>query len=202
MQGKLIDLTGKRFEKWIVLRRVADNKWGQTMWLCRCDCGRERVVQGFNLRSGNSRSCKNCASRESAYVHGYSKTKLHNCWLNVRARCKPKNKYYGGRGIKVCSEWNNSFESFRDWALANGYKKGLEIDRIDNDGNYEPENCQFVTRKEQTRNSRNNRLIKIGKETKPLCEWAEQAGIKWYTLRHRIRAGWPEHRLLEPVGNI
>jgi len=83
--------------------------------------------------------------------------------------------------------------------LANGYKKGLTIDQINNEGNYEPFNCRFATRKEQARNSRRNRLIKIGKIIKPLCVWAEQTGIKWYVLRSRVEANWPEHRLLEPV---
>ena len=204
--SKLIDLSGQRFGRWAVLSRGPNNKHGHTMWHCQCDCGRERVVQDVNLRSGNSRGCKSCQTKRLKTTHGLSRTKLYNVWQHIIQRCEnPSNKdykYYGGRGIKICVEWREDFMAFYTWAMANGYSAKLGIDRIDNDGDYEPSNCRFVTEKAQLRNSRRNRLIKIGKETKPISVWAEQTKINQATLRGRLNRGWPERRLLEPVGNI
>ena len=197
--SKLIDLTGKRFGRWLVLERVSNDKNRQPRWLCRCECGREKIVRGFVLRNGKSCKCIYCARTK----HGLSRTRLYNLWTGMIGRCKNANKtdykYYGGRGIKVCPEWQEDFMVFREWALEHGYKHRLTIDRIDNDGNYKPENCRFATMKIQNRNSRHNRLIKIGNEIKPVSEWAEQAGINCETLAYRIDSGWPEHKLFVPI---
>ena len=137
------------------------------------------------------------------FKHGFSGMKLHDVWRTMIKRCENSNhigyKYYGGRGIMVCSEWRKDFIPFYNWAIANGYEKGLTIDRINNNGNYEPNNCRFVTYKVQNRNSRNNRHIKIGNEVKLMVDWAEISGIKHQTLRKRIKLGWPGNRLLEPI---
>lgn len=119
------------------------------------------------------------ASRRGHYTHGYSVThpKLFLLWETMRGRCNNPNrerfKDYGGRGIKVCKEWNESCESFCKWALANGYKDGLQIDRIDNDGDYCPENCRFVTPKQNNRNRRNTVFLTVGAFTKCVAEWCE-----------------------------
>lgn len=151
--GKLIDLTGKRFGHWLVLIRTTNSKIGHPRWLCRCDCGREKIVQGGNLRNGGSKSCQNCQNKGN-YKHGLRRTRLYNVWANIIKRCENPNathyERYGGRGIRICSEWRKRFMVFRRWALSHGYKDGLTIDRIDNDGNYEPSNCQFITRGENT----------------------------------------------------
>lgn len=148
-----IDLTGQRFGRWLVLGRTPNDKSNNTMWYCLCDCGRRQIVQGGRLRNGGSRKCIYCNNKANPTKHGLSETRLYFVWVNMIRRCEHSNgkyyKNYGGRGIKVCSEWHDAATFFK-WALANGYKEGLTIDRVDNDGDYEPSNCQFLTRSENT----------------------------------------------------
>jgi len=150
MKGKLIDLIEQRFGRWTVLKFTGRDKKKNDLWLCRCECGKEKIVRGSSLRSGNSKGCKSCFATK----HGQWGTSLHNVWTHIVQRCENSNnkryKDYGGRGIKVCSEWRKDFVIFMKWALFHGYKEGLTLDRINNDGNYEPENCQFLTRSENT----------------------------------------------------
>lgn len=173
------------------------------MWHCRCECGRENIVQGGNLRSGDSKGCRSCHLSEMNITHGQSGTRLYCIRGDMIQRCENPNqsqyKNYGGRGIKVCKKWRKDFVAFRKWALKHGYKKGLTIDRINNDGNYEPKNCRFVTAKEQQRNKRNNTLITIKDETKTFSEWCEIAGIGKGCLQKRLKNNWPEEKLLNPV---
>jgi len=202
---KLIDLTGQRFGKWTVLERVSNSAGRQAKWHCKCDCGHQAIVLGYTLRYGSSHGCRFCGrkGRKPGFKHGLYGTKLYIVWKNMIDRCENRNnifyKYYGARGIKVCPEWRKDVVAFYNWAISNGYKEGLSIDRIDNNGNYEPWNCRFVTRKTQCRNYRRNRRLKIGNKTKLVCEWAEQAGIKTDVLNSRIKRGVSEDRLLEPV---
>lgn len=138
------------------------------MFLCQCDCGSEIICSLANLTSGNTSSC-GCLKRElvskNNSTHHQSKTRLYKCWLRMRNRCyREENEnyaYYGGRGIKVCDEWKDSYETFAKWATENGYNDTLTIDRIDCDGNYSPDNCRWITQKEQTRNTRGNTNVYI-----------------------------------------
>ena len=195
--SELIDLTGKRFGRWIVLKRTSNGKDRHARWFCKCECGRERIIGDFQLRNGISRQCHSCGNTK----HGLSRTRIYGVWDGMIQRCENPNhmsyKDYGGRGIKICKEWRRDPATFCKWALANGYKEGLTIDRIDNDGDYRPDNCQFITMAKQNRNRRANRLIKVGGEVKSIIEWAEQAEINYQTLRSRLNAGWPEYKLLE-----
>jgi hypothetical protein len=129
-------------------------------------------------------------------AHGWTGTRLHNCWKHIIQRCsdfRTEGWYdYGGRGITVCEEWKD-FVTFKDWALANGFREDLQIDRIDNDGPYSPENCRWVTHTENVRNTRHVHYVEAFGERKALSVWAEdeRCGVSYWTLKRRIREGWP-----------
>ena len=160
---KAIDLTGKRFNRLTVLERTANNSHGRAMWVCRCDCGNIVTVWGGNLRNGHTQSC-GCLQREHASkasrLHGMTKTRIYSVWKQMRQRClNPNHKRFndwGGRGITVCREWQDSFEAFYDHVsqLPNFGESGYSLDRINNNGNYEPGNVRWATRKEQRHNRR------------------------------------------------
>lgn len=163
---KAQDLTGQVFGRLTVLKRVSNNKHGQSRWLCKCQCGVETVVIAGALKSGNTQSC-GCLNKDVITKHGLwvSERELYNVYRSMRNRCyniKQQNyERYGGRGIYVCSEWLSNPCKFVTWAKENGFKKGLQIDRIDSSGPYSPDNCRFITGKENSRNRRNT--IKLGK---------------------------------------
>jgi hypothetical protein len=184
------DLTGLRFGRLTVIG-LQPNETRRSYWVCSCDCGGTKVVRSDALQSGRTVSCgckkreqdkKNLSSgysarvfKERGFVSGH--TRLYGIWQNMRKRCNNENdaRYssYGGRGIKVCDEWDNDYLAFHNWAIENGYGENLTIDRIDNDGNYCPENCRWTTNKEQCNNRRSNIRIKIGNSERTLTEWCD-----------------------------
>ena len=138
--------------------------------------------------------------RRNNYKHGMSASKLYGIWDAMKSRCYRKGYHgfrnYGGRGITVCEAWKQDFVVFQEWATANGYRDGLSLDRIDNDGNYCPENCRWVTMKEQENNKRNNVRIEYKGEVHTIPEWSEIVGVSIYALYHRIHRGWSIERAL------
>jgi len=159
---KALKLEGQKFGRLTVIKAVGKNKRNNICWLCECDCGNTVKVAGGHLRSGHTNSC-GCLIKETTkdinFKHGKTGTKNFHIWAGMRDRCNnpnnPAYKNYGGRGIKICQRWNE----FKNFLADMGKKpKGLTLDRIDNDGNYEPKNCRWTTRKEQNRNSRQTKL--------------------------------------------
>lgn len=212
--GSMEELTGKRFGRMTVIRQTdrPPGKLHNRYWLCRCDCGNEKVYCTGEINRGAIVSC-GCYHREMAskrayeqhLTHGKTGTRLYGIWNAMKDRCSNPNcktfHLYGGRGIKVCEEWKHSFEAFSEWAVLNGYdpskKRGeCTVDRIDVNGNYCPENCRIVSQKEQCKNKRSNRMITYNGETKTMTEWAEQYGLRVGTLRDRLSYGWDVERCL------
>lgn len=202
---KRIDLTGQKFGKLLAIKE-SGRKGKHIAWLCRCDCGTKKSVLATNLTYGNSKSC-GCGQREAAgnmnKSHGFSNTRLYSIYKGIKQRCyNPKNpayKYYGERGIKMCDEWYNSFISFREWALACGYKDEpsfgkYTLDRISPEGNYEPYNCRWATIAKQQNNKLNSVFIVIGNNKKTVAEWATQNKTNKQTLYSKI------YRLIEQLG--
>ena len=194
MPRKIIDLISKRFGSLEVICRAPNSRSGAARWHCLCDCGRQSTVWGSSLTRGNTRSCGCLAKAATALrstTHGGTGDRLHKIWRSMRNRCKFScvNQYhrYGGRGISVCEEWVESFDAFRSWAMDNGYKTELQIDRINNDGDYSPSNCRWVTVKEQANNRSTSHKIEYNGITKTLTEWAEHFGVNRGTLNWRVK---------------
>ena len=205
VRSDLKPMIGKTFENWTVLEhdieRSVDRK---TFYICECKCGTNRSVRADVLRNGRSISCgclKKEMLRERVTTHGMTKTPLHNVWIALKDRCtNPNNqrfKHYGGKGVKVCEEWKHDFQKFYDFAIENGWKKGLTIDRIDNDGDYTPENCHFITNRKQQLNKSNNNRVTINGETLTIKEWCDKSGINRNTFVWRLRNGWQGNALLK-----
>lgn len=187
--GAFIDLTGKKFGRLTVIER-AENKNGRIMWKCQCECGKIVIIQNYNLKSGHTKSC-GCYRKDNPQgkTHNKSNTRLYTIWENIKQRCyNPNNnryKNYGARGITVCDKWKE-FMPFYNWAMANGYRDDLTIDRIDVNGNYEPSNCRWATPKEQANNTRQNRMITYNGKTQTLAQWADEMNIDYRALWARI----------------
>lgn len=200
--GNKKEMLGKRFGRYLVIAEDKRDSQGAIYYKCLCDCGTEKIVRGSELRAGNVVSC-GCYNREIIRKKNpRSKTKLYGVYLGMKQRCGNPNNTgypnYGGRGIKVCSEWD-TFENFREWAEANGYKEGLTIERIDVNGNYEPTNCRWATRYEQQFNKRTSLYITIDGVTKNASQWADETGINRTTLLLRIRRGLTGRDIIKPV---
>ena len=194
MGRKAIDLTGQRFGKLTVIEK-AETLNKNARFKCRCDCGNEMIVESQKLRNGKTNSC-GClrieAIKKANTTHGQTKARLYRIWHSMKSRCnydfKGSERYYG-KGIKVCEDWENSFESFRDWAMDNGYTDDLTIDRIDSDGNYEPSNCRWAGKLTQDNNRNSNKKIEINGEFHTIAEWSRISGVKYETIRSRLSRG-------------
>ena len=192
------NLVGQRFGRFVVVESTGKKtKSRSTLWLCKCDCGEQRIVSASNLKSGNSQSC-GCIQRGETKSY----TRIYRIWRDVKYRTshsvKGVNHNYYEKGIKMCEEWRYDSDAFIEWSLRNGYRDDLSIDRIDNDGDYSPSNCRWVCQKTQCRNKSTNRLVTYNGETKTLVEWSESLGIRYSKLWSRIfRYGWAIERAFE-----
>ncbi len=170
------DFIGKKFKRLLVIKQTKERCFREIVWKCKCDCGNICKVRTSALKSGNTKSC-GCLKIETTSIlmkkHGLRNHSLYKKWKAIKGRCYDKNNSsytnYGKRGIKVCKKWKNDFKKFYNWAIENGWKEELQIDRIDNNGDYRPSNCRFVTLQE---NLKNKRLLS-SRNTSGYC------GVSW-----------------------
>lgn len=187
------DLTGQRFNHLTVINYVG-RKNNNSIWKCQCDCGNIVEVRLSNLKSGKTKAC-GCLMKNgwgNGKTHGLSKSRPFKIWQEMKSRCNNPNytyyKNYGARGIKVCFEWKD-FVNFYDWAMSNGYADDLTLDRIDNNGNYEPSNCRWVNRKCQANNTRRNHFLEYQGQIKTIANWSDTFNVPYsniytYLQRH------------------
>lgn len=208
------DIVGKKFNKLTVLefhhkKSNPDPKRGYFYYYkCQCDCGNITIVRRERLLRYETISCgcygkeirKQVLSTKRILSH-----RLYNIWSSMKARCYNINckKYpnYGAKGIIICEKWKTDFDTFYDWAMSNGYQNDLTIDRIDVNGNYEPDNCRWTNSKVQANNRTNNHLITFRKETHTLTQWAKMLGLNRSTLWYRLKRGWTIKRALTTPTN-
>lgn len=200
MTGLKEDLTGRIFGMLTVQGRSANAK--RYEWDCMCVCGSVRSAPRHHLTGSAVSACLKCTQKRRVQKrsdlgigvkHGHSShsksSKLYNVWSQMRWRCNspkcPQYQYYGGRGIKVCERWNESFANFLQ-DVNSGYQEGLSLDRVDNDGDYSPENCAWATRTQQMRNTRANRVIEFAGKSMLLTDWANELGLTQQGLIHRL----------------
>ena len=193
-----IDLTGEQFGRFVVVRRIKNDGRGNACWHCLCLCGEEVMVRGSHLRSGTIISC-GCYRKEARTTHGCTGIPEYNAYMAMLSRCSnprhPEYKRYGGRGIRVYDRWRNSFELFlADMGPRPSSKHSL--DRIDNDGDYEPINCRWATQIEQQNNRRNNRILTYGEKSLTIAQWVRKTGIPRRTIYYRLDKGWPIEMIL------
>lgn len=196
MRGKTEDITGQKFGRLTAIRFDHKEKDNHCNWLFKCDCGGEIVARKSNVMRGRVKFCNKC-KYEKQTKHGKKGTRLYSVWTCMKQRCLNKNhksyKDYGGRGITVCKEWLD-FEPFYNWAMVNGYDENAKfmqctIDRIDVNGNYEPNNCRWVNNKEQSENKRTARRIEYNGEIHCMSEWARILKIDRSLIKYRLNKG-------------
>ena len=190
---KVFDLTGKRFERLLVIERAGSSSNGGATWHCKCDCGKPMITRASRLKSGTTKSCgcysrDNVAKRET--THGMSYTKIYRVWEGMIGRCYRPGagpyKRYGARGITVCDEWRD-FQTFYDWVKSSGYEEGLSIDRIDVNGDYSPSNCRWANPSEQANNRRTTKWVDVNGECMPMALAARKIGISYSAMQKRVK---------------
>lgn len=186
------DLTGRRFGKLVALHSIGViDKTRSVIWRCLCDCGNHRDASCGHLNAG---AATHCGCFNVHRTHGETKSKMFNRWSSIKNRCtNPRNYHYanyGGRGITICDEWSDSYEAFKKWALANGYEEGLQLDRIDNEKGYSPENCRYVTPQVNCNNKRTNKTVEYRSQTFTIAELSRYMGVADHLISTRLKKGW------------
>lgn len=197
----ILDLTDFEINNIKVISLAGIGNDHRSRWNCLCHCGKNFVATGTEIKRGRVKSC-GCLQRRINGLYRSRLYRIHHCMMS---RCYlPKHSSYsryGGRGISVCEEWHD-FMNFYNWAMSNGYDDKLTIDRIDNNGNYEPNNCRWVTRMEQSNNISRNRILEYGGKCMTISEWSRELGIDKNTFYKRIKSGWSVKRAItEPVNS-
>jgi hypothetical protein len=203
---------GERFERLVAIEWFKLPNRPDRIWKCRCDCGNLTTERAAKLIGGEKKSCgclmrerrKGSAWRKDGTIHGQSKSLAYSSWCHMKARCNNPNHesypHYGGRGIVVCERWANSFAAFFE-DMGDRPSRKHEIDRIDNDGNYEPGNCQWATRRQQSRNKRTNVFVNVDGDVRCVTDWANGLGVRGDTVKHRLSRGWdPAVAVTTPPG--
>ena len=203
------NLVGQKFSRLTVVKFLYINKWGNSCWKCKCDCGQSTIISSAHLQKNNHTKSCGCFSKiyPSYFKHGMRHTKFYNIWTGIRRRCFNRNnqidfKRYGGRGITVCKQWLK-FENFRD-DMYKCYKEhcnkygeyNTSIDRINNNGNYCKSNCKFSTRKEQANNRRSNHLLTYKRQTLTIAQWGQKLNFGISVIPHRLNRGWSIPKIL------
>ena len=187
---KIRDLTGQKFNMLTAIKIAERNP---LKWECICDCGNVCKVRANNLTRGKQKSC-GCLSHKGNPTHKQCYTRVYRIYAKIKRRCfaedDPSYPRYGGRGITMCDEWRESFESFANWSYANGYRDDLSIDRIDNNGNYTPDNCRWADSYSQANNKRNNRFISYQGKTQTLANWCKEKNMSYNVVWFRLSQGW------------
>lgn len=186
------DISGQKFNMVTAIKYVGNDKQNCPLYECLCDCGRIFISRRSSLVNGHTKSCGHHRAKYATTEE--KKERLFPIWRNMINRCykpsDPAYKRYGGRGISVCDQWRNSYYDFREWANNNGYSDDLTIDRVDNNGNYEPSNCRWADRYTQNNNTSRNRYIEYQGESLTLSQWARRLGMSPETLYKRLQR-WP-----------
>lgn len=198
--SKIRDLTGEKYNMLTAIRIAQHNP---VKWECKCDCGRLCIVESRNLTHGRQKSC-GCLSHKGHPTHNQCYTRVYRIYAKIKRRCfvvdDPAYPKYGGRGITMCEEWRRSFEAFSEWAYANGYRENLTIDRIDNDGNYSPENCRWADNFSQSNNRRNSIICTLSGKTQTLSQWCREKKMSYKVVWYRLSQGWDfEDAITTPV---
>ncbi len=196
--AQFLDLVGQRFGRWLVISHQG-KRYAEQFWLCRCDCGVERIVIGGTLKKGTSKSC-GCLSIEKLTKHGMEGTRIYNTWAQMLSRCNnPKSTSYpryGAKGIKVCDRWKD-FSNF--YADMGDIQEGKTLDRIDGTKGYEPSNCRWATYKEQSRNKSTSKLFPWDGRMITIAEIAEINGMSRKVVENRIRLGMSMEDALKKI---
>jgi len=197
---------GDKFGKLTLIESIYQGKGKSNKWLCSCDCGNETKVFSYNFRNGNTTQCADCVIKSRAKnrtrhgdLAGGKCALEYSCWIQIKMRCyNKKNKRYeryGGRGITVCDKWLNDYSQFlKD--MGRRPDDCSSIDRIDNDGNYEPGNCKWANVYDQAKNKSNNVMLTLNGKTTHLLEWERITGIKERTIARRLKIGWSHEKAL------
>lgn len=207
------NIKGNKYNNLTVIEIVGKAKNNEKLCRCKCDCGKETIVRQSKIISGKTKSygcykIKKITERNKlrTIYPNDNKTRLYRIWRAMKSRTTYKSqtqyKDYGGRGIVICKEWKEDFYKFKEWALDNGYYDELTIDRIDVNGNYEPNNCRWITKSEQNNNQRNNVIIEYKNQKMNVAQWAKKLNIKANTLYQRIYRNYSVEKILKEYKEV